>query len=110
MSLRDMASWDNSSTNGPANPAQRGDLNLGVVVQEQAARNIVEQATRAPSIHNTQPWRFAIHADTIELWTDPARGLKVLDPTGKGRQRWVVRWKPALNAFAIMFEGRIQPK
>jgi len=85
MSLRDMASWDNSSTNGPANPAQRGDLNLGVVVQEQAARNIVEQATRAPSIHNTQPWRFAIHADTIELWTDPARGLKVLDPTGRGR-------------------------
>ena len=33
-----------------------------------------------------------------------------LDPTGRGRQRWVTRWKPALNAFAIMFEGRIQPK
>jgi len=54
-------------------------------VEEQAARGIVEQATRAPSIHNTQPWRFALHADTIELWTDPARGLKVLDPSGRGR-------------------------
>jgi putative transposase len=32
-----------------------------------------------------------------------------LDPTGKGRARWVVRWKPALNAFAITFEGRITP-
>ena len=32
-----------------------------------------------------------------------------LDPTGKGRARWVIRWKPALNAFAITFEGRIQP-
>ena len=32
-----------------------------------------------------------------------------LDPTGKGRARWVTRWKPALNAFAITFEGRINP-
>jgi transposase-like protein len=32
-----------------------------------------------------------------------------LDPTGRGRARWVVRWKPALNAFAITFEGRITP-
>jgi transposase-like protein len=32
-----------------------------------------------------------------------------LDPTGKGRARWATRWKPALNAFAITFEGRITP-
>jgi len=32
-----------------------------------------------------------------------------LDPTGKGRTRWTMRWKPALNAFAITFEGRIHP-
>lgn len=30
-----------------------------------------------------------------------------LDPTGRGRARWITRWKPALNAFAITFEGRI---
>ncbi|HSU09265.1 MAG TPA: transposase, partial [Pseudonocardia sp.] len=24
-----------------------------------------------------------------------------LDPTGRGRARWVIRWKAALNAFAI---------
>lgn len=35
--------------------------------------------------------------------------LRSLDPTGRGRQRWAVRWKPALNAFALMFEGRIIP-
>ncbi len=29
-----------------------------------------------------------------------------LDPTGAGRTRWTVRWKPALNAFAITFAGR----
>ena len=32
-----------------------------------------------------------------------------LDPTGRGRARWAVRWKPALNAFAITFEGRVNP-
>jgi putative transposase len=29
-----------------------------------------------------------------------------LDPTGAGRQRWAMRWKPALNAFAITFADR----
>jgi len=32
-----------------------------------------------------------------------------LDPTGRGRARWVMRWKAALNAFAITFDGRINP-
>ena len=32
-----------------------------------------------------------------------------LDPSGRGRARWAMRWKPALNAFAITFEGRIVP-
>jgi putative transposase len=30
-----------------------------------------------------------------------------LDPTGKGHKRWTSRWKPALNAFEIAFEGRL---
>jgi putative transposase len=29
-----------------------------------------------------------------------------LDPTGTGRARWAVRWKPALNAFSITFGDR----
>jgi putative transposase len=29
-----------------------------------------------------------------------------LDPTGTGRTRWAIRWKPALNAFAITFGDR----
>lgn len=32
---------------------------------------------------------------------------RALDPTGRGRARWAMRWKPALNAFAIAFKGRI---
>jgi putative transposase len=30
-----------------------------------------------------------------------------LDPTGRGRQRWSNRWKEALNALEITFDGRL---
>lgn len=30
-----------------------------------------------------------------------------LDPTGRGRKRWTNRWKAALNAFDITFDGRV---
>jgi len=30
-----------------------------------------------------------------------------LDPTGRGRKRWSNRWKAALNAFDITFDGRL---
>jgi len=33
--------------------------------------------------------------------------IRSLDPTGKGAARWMNRWKPALNAFAITFEDRL---
>lgn len=33
--------------------------------------------------------------------------IRSLDPTGSGQERWMNRWKPALNAFAITFEGRL---
>ncbi len=32
-----------------------------------------------------------------------------LDPTGRGRARRVMKWKEAMNAFAVTFEGRIDP-
>ena len=30
-----------------------------------------------------------------------------LDPTGTGQKRWTMRWKPALNAFDLAFDGRL---
>jgi transposase-like protein len=33
--------------------------------------------------------------------------LMSLDPTGKGQKRWSARWKKALNAFDITFDGRV---
>jgi putative transposase len=35
--------------------------------------------------------------------------VMALDPTGTGRRRWAIRWKPALNAFELAFEGRLNP-
>jgi transposase-like protein len=32
-----------------------------------------------------------------------------LDPTGKARQRWSNKWKGALNAFEVTFDGRLHP-
>src|SRR5438128_5668821 len=46
-------------------------------------RRAAVRATRAPSIHNTQPWRFMISGDVLHLWADPDRRLRVLDPHGR---------------------------
>jgi nitroreductase len=40
-------------------------------------------ATLAPSIHNTQPWRFRITEDAVELHADRSRRLPVADPQGR---------------------------
>lgn len=37
------------------------------------AEYLITTAARAPSIHNSQPWRFRIDADAAELWCDPLR-------------------------------------
>lgn len=35
--------------------------------------------------------------------------IRSLDPTDRGNPRWAMRWNPALDAFAITFNGRITP-
>lgn len=34
----------------------------------------------APSIHNTQPWRWRVNGDTLELYAEPTRQLPASDP------------------------------
>ncbi len=56
------------------------------MVDQGVLRRIAEGAASAPSVHNTQPWRFVARGDNVlELWTDPSRGLAVLDPSGRAR-------------------------
>lgn len=44
---------------------------------------VVRRAGMAPSLHNSQPWRFRVLPDVIELHGDPERGLPVADPEGR---------------------------
>src|SRR5262245_36766735 len=48
-----------------------------------ALREAAEQALAAPSIFNTQPWRWQISDDTLRLWADRQRQLLVADPEGR---------------------------
>jgi nitroreductase len=52
-------------------------------VEEQGWADVVAAATRAPSIHNTQPWRFTASAERLEVRLDRDRALPVLDPSGR---------------------------
>lgn len=40
-------------------------------------------AGRAPSLHNSQPWRFRVEPDVIEVLADPERRLPAADPHGR---------------------------
>jgi len=43
----------------------------------------VRSAILAPSVHNSQPWRFVLHEDVLDLYADRSRQLETLDPTGR---------------------------
>lgn len=46
-------------------------------------REVVELATMAPSVHNTQPWRFRLADDVIDVFADRSRTVPVVDPDGR---------------------------
>jgi nitroreductase len=54
---------------------------------KELSRRLVDQllaaATAAPSMHNTQPWRFRVNKDLIELRADPERMLQIADPSAR---------------------------
>jgi len=54
---------------------------------KELSRRLVDQllaaAVAAPSMHNTQPWRFHVNQDMIEVRADPERMLLIADPTSR---------------------------
>lgn len=43
----------------------------------------VALACRAPSLHNSQPWRWILDAETLKLFSDNDRMLPATDPLGR---------------------------
>lgn len=43
----------------------------------------VRLAARAPSLHNSQPWRWEVDSETLRLFTVPERMLPTTDPSGR---------------------------
>ena len=76
------------------------------------ARHLAALAGRAPSLHNTQPWRFTVSGDAIELRADPSRRLSV-DPDGRemliscGAALYGLRL--AVRSLGYLPEGEILP-
>jgi hypothetical protein len=44
---------------------------------------LLNYAVLAPSGHNTQPWRFQVRNDAIELYGDSTRSLPIVDPDNR---------------------------
>ena len=45
-----------------------------------APKDLLRVATLAANAHNTQPWRFALHAQSIEIRPDASRKTPAVDP------------------------------
>jgi nitroreductase len=54
-----------------------------MILTRSQVEHIVGLAITAPSVLNTQPWRFFAHADVIDVHAVPSRGLPVVDPAAR---------------------------
>ncbi|HWJ81725.1 MAG TPA: hypothetical protein VNS55_05765 [Nocardioides sp.] len=53
------------------------------VMASSASHRLIELACRAPSVHNTQPWRWRADDHHLHLYADRGRQLAVEDPAGR---------------------------
>ena len=67
---RDHAVMSRSDDSLTASAAERAHL------LDRQSQYLIATAARAPSVHNSQPWRFQIGLRAIELWSDPQRKLR----------------------------------
>ena len=62
----------------------------------------VQLALRAPSVHNTQPWRWGIRDSEIDLYADPDRHLPGTDPD---RRDLLISCGAALHHLRVALAG-----
>jgi hypothetical protein len=66
-----------------------------------------QRAALAPSVHNTQPWRFVVTRDALEIRSDLRRRLTVLDP--RARQLTISCGCALFNARAAIATAGFEP-
>ena len=62
---------------------------------------MVAAAVWAPSVHNSQPWRFGARGQEISLHADAGRQLMVADPLGR---------EMMISCGAALFNARLAPR
>ena len=71
-------------------------------------RDLYDQQHRKPELEDPQggerPRPLPIEQAALKC---VYLAIMSIDPTGKGRKRWVSRWKALLNAFELAFPGRL---
>lgn len=50
---------------------------------DEVALSLIEAASQAPSVHNTQPWLFGVRGSRLSVRADPNRRLDIADPDGR---------------------------
>jgi nitroreductase len=80
-----------------------------------ALRAAVDSAVLAPSLHNTQPWRFTVHPDRLDVRADRTRQLKSIDGPGRelvqsvGAALFNARVSLAAHGWAVDIRRRPSP-
>lgn len=67
---------------------------------EGTIRTVLALASRAPSVHNTQPWRWLVGEESVHLYADFDRQLPNTDPDGRDL---ILSCGAALNHCAVAF-------
>ena len=63
-------------------------------------RTVLALASRAPSVHNTQPWRWLVGEESLHLYSDADRQLPNTDPDGRDL---ILSCGAALNHCVVAF-------
>jgi nitroreductase len=86
---------------------------LASITAAEVAEYVVEAAVWAPSVHNTQPWWFAVRGAELVLHADRQRQLSVADPAGREMMiscgAALFTAKLALRSLGYIAETRVLP-